>query len=214
MILPECVKVCSGPIADHCGQLMACEREAVENACEKRRNEFSTGRYLLRRLFSEFGLGGVELPKGSNGGVILPAGYCGSIAHTGSLCVAALTTVGDIVSIGIDVETIGDVGEQECCIFMPQDEYDIMFLLEPEARQVRMAAAFSVREAIYKCLNPVFGRWIDFQDARVSFSDDGASVAVKIKNYEGLSGLECRYEAGDNMVFASAVLYKCKAGGS
>ncbi len=211
MILPDCVKYRCSEIADYSDELSRSEASAISNACEKRRNEFSTGRHLLRGLLRDFGLDYVDMPKGANGGVTLPAGYCGSIAHTGGLCIAAMSPTGGIVSIGIDVELIGDVGEPECRVFMPDDEYEMTASLEPDVRRVRMAAAFSVREAIYKCLNPVFGRWIDFQDARVSFRDGAYLLEVKVKDYESLCGLECRYEIKDNMVFTSAVLRGAKS---
>ncbi len=212
MILPDSVKYRCVAIGDHCSELSSLEATAVLNACEKRRNEFSTGRHLLRGLLREFGIDYAQLPKAAGGGVVWPDGYCGSVAHTDQFCAAVLAKTDDIASVGIDIENIGDVGERECRVFMPDDEYEIMTSLEPKIRQVRMAAAFSVREAIYKCLNPVFGRWIDFQDARVWFSDDGTSLDVTVKNYESLCGLRCRYEVKDNLVITSAMLCEGKAG--
>lgn len=207
MTTPEGVRYICENIADYRPQLSGAEMSAVSNACEQRQIEFSTGRHLLRKLLRLFGRQDTELLRGNSGAAVLPAGYCGSLSHSGGLCAAALSPVGRVVSIGIDIEKITRLSGDECRLFMPPDEYERLRYADDEQRLHLPVIAFSVREAVYKCLNPVYGRWIDYLDAEVAFAGAGDfSLAVKVWGYEGID-MRCRYEIMGETVFTTAVLY-------
>ena len=151
----------------------------------KRATQDATGK-CLTELLAAAGLPAVEPGHLASGGRKWPAGYIGSVSHEGTKVVAALASTSRVRSLGIDIETL-DGAEDLSGIggLAAADE------LLPGRETVAPVLLFSVKEAVYKALNPITGRQFGFEDIIVSWVDvctsdlkgtaRGGGVAVDVR---------------------------------
>lgn len=165
------VQVCAQPVANHMSALTSHESQAVANAVEIRQNTYSTGRYSAKAALDCLGISLTHYPDGlirqSDGAVKWPEGSLGSISHTDDWAVAAVAkTGGQYSSIGIDLEQIDRVEEGVLRIIATEDERSYL-QANPALRWGRVGL-FSIKESLYKCLRPIYGEFIKFEDVQIS----------------------------------------------
>lgn len=134
--------------------LIGAEQAAVTKAVQKRRCAFSAGRHAARLAL---GLPDAEIPVGEKRMPLWPEGFCGSISHSDTLCLAVAAQRADYRSLGVDVE------EDE-----PLKEALRPAILHPDERLAsceEAIAIFSRKEALFKALYPIAREWFGFQDA-------------------------------------------------
>lgn len=166
------------PVQDRVAQLFELETTYIEKSVALRRNTFSSGRACARSALAKAGLSPVSLMRNQDGSIKWPSGIIGSISHTDNWAVAAVavSTMTEAVAIGIDLEPVR----------LLDDGVISLIATEPEQAEIRdqsshawhATALFSLKESIYKCLRPSFGRFIEFHDVQIS---DVASGRPHIK---------------------------------
>lgn len=138
------------------------EADAVARAVPKRRREFATGRVLLRQLLGS----DVAIDVLADRRPALPIGTVGSLAHTDTIAVAAVTDAETASALGIDVEPATHLDAAMARIILRADEHGTDAHL-----------AFTVKEAVYKAWSSLGGRMLDHHDVRTVIHPDGAFVA-------------------------------------
>jgi 4'-phosphopantetheinyl transferase EntD len=136
--------------------LFSDEARIVARAVPGRRNEFATGRALLRSLMDRH----VPIAVGANRAPVFPAGVRGSLAHDRTFAVAAVTRDPSISSIGIDIEPTTALGPTVSSSILRRDERDLDAHL-----------AFALKEATYKAWSGLGGRMLDFHEVRLDVAD-------------------------------------------
>ena len=135
------------------------EAASVAAAVPKRRYEFATGRALLRALLDV----DITIPVGADRSPQLPAGFVGSLAHTGRLAVAAVAPVAVAAALGIDVEPVtvldGDMAR---------------VILRPDEIGLDAHCAFTLKEVVYKAWSTLGGGIIDHHDVRLEIDEGGS----------------------------------------
>ena len=120
----------------------------------------------LTRLLESAGLPPVEPGHLASGARDWPPGYTGSVSHKGTKVVTALSRIGHVMSIGIDIETLA--GGQE----LRQRKGLIASDELPLDRGVAGSAILlSVKEAVFKALNPVVGIRFGYEDVQLSWKE-------------------------------------------
>ncbi|MEZ5560456.1 MAG: 4'-phosphopantetheinyl transferase superfamily protein [Pseudomonadales bacterium] len=147
-----------------CGaQLLAAERQAIERAVPKRINEFATGRVLARRAMALLGLPAGAIGRDTSRRPLWPEGCTGSITHADDLVVAAVARANTCASLGIDLEQADRVTPALHRKLLTASE-----LQRVEQEDARFPAlVFSAKEAGYKAVNPLVGKFIGFMEAEV-----------------------------------------------
>ena len=89
-----------------------------------------------------------------------PVGYTGSVSHKGTKVVAALTRIGRVTSVGIDIETL------DGCWELAEDQ------IASDELSVDLGLAgpvilLSAKEAVFKALNPVVGIRFGFEEVQI-----------------------------------------------
>ena len=122
-------------------------------------------RTCLTTLLESAGLCPIEPAHLSSGARDWPSGYTGSVSHKGTKVVAALTPIGHMRSIGIDIETL-DGGRElsETKGLIASEE------LPPDLGAAGSVILFSVKEAVFKALNPVLGIRFGYEDVQTSWT--------------------------------------------
>ena len=80
------------------------EAACVRRSVEKRRLEFSAGRFCARMALSQLGVHDFSLLPDADRVPLWPPGVVGSISHCSGLAVAAVARSESVKSIGVDVE--------------------------------------------------------------------------------------------------------------
>ena len=126
-------------------------------------------RKCLTDLVARVGLPAVEPVRLATGAREWPAGWTGSVSRRGTTVVAALAPADQLAAIGIDIERVDDRP------IPPLRGLDATELPWRVSEIVGRTIVFSVKEAAFKALNPVFGRPLDFPDVVLSWRSLGGA---------------------------------------
>ncbi len=177
-ILPSAV-ACAEVFTDPPGAtLFPQEEPIVAQAVEKRRREFTAGRYCARTALGKLGIAPAPILTGERGAPRWPPGIVGSITHCDGYRAAVVARASDVTAIGLDAEPNHP---------LPGGVLDIVSLATERTRLAALAAAgpgicwdrllFSAKESIYKAWFPLTRRWLGFEEADVTIETDGTFTA-------------------------------------
>ena len=129
----------------------------VRHAVGRRRQEFATGRALLRELMGSER----DIPVAADRSPVLPEGFRGSLAHDEELAIAAVSDDPTVLAIGIDLEPATPL------------ESDLAgLILRPDEDVLDAHLAFTLKEAAYKAWSTMGGRLLDHADVRLNVAPD------------------------------------------
>jgi 4'-phosphopantetheinyl transferase EntD len=169
--LPKEWLVLAAPVKNRSDCLHAEERVRVVDCVAKRRDEFSTGRWLAHRGMEHLSLPPAPVGTGPRGAPIWAAGVVGSITHSGGVCVVAIARSAECTSLGCDLE-----------LCLPTSKAFRNAVLAPaEATHAdSVGIAFSAKESVYKCLYQAFGMTFGFRDVRVGIDYSARTFDVEV----------------------------------
>lgn len=170
-------------------ELFPQEAQAVARAVEKRRREFTTARWCARQALAALGYPPAPVLPGERGCPIWPDGVVGSLTHCDGYRAAAVCPSTAWHAIGIDAEPHdrlpADVTE---LVVRPEERDRLAELTAADASVCWDRLLFSAKEAVYKAWYPLARRWLDFQDASLTFSRDGGFHARLLVDGPSLDG--------------------------
>jgi 4'-phosphopantetheinyl transferase EntD len=190
--------------------LLPAELHLVAKSVEKRRREVTNARTCARRAMARLGIAETAIPRGPKGEPGWPAGVVGSITHTTGYYAAAVAHADKIRSIGIDAE-VHDVLPDGVLRHIAFDA-ELAWVAEQERGPVWWdRLLFSAKESVYKAWFPLTGRWLGFEDARVTIDPAGtfeAEILVDGTTHTGpaLRGMSGRWLVRDGLVLAAIAL--------
>jgi enterobactin synthetase component D len=127
-----------------------------------RRRELIAGRVALRKLLGE----DVAVARDDRGAPVLPAGWVGSISHKHDRAAALIAPAG-AGFVGIDIEAAAPSRQPiERRILTPHERRALR-----EPREVTLR--FSIKEAIYKAVDPIVRRYVGFTEVELELAADG-----------------------------------------
>ncbi len=177
-VLPDDVTVLEAAPIDHVSHLFPEEAVAIERAVEKRRNEFSTGRYLAHQALERLGHVPTPIPYGDDRAPGWPDGIVGAITHTKGHCAVALAPASRYAAIGLDIERIDGMTPAIGRRIATDREIEgitdqgLDFL-------VACTILFSAKEAYYKLQYPLTRAFLGFDRAEVSVEVDDGTFRVR-----------------------------------
>ncbi len=148
-----------------------------EAGSTKRQAEFAAGRFCAAQALQKAGFSGTPIiGTRSNRAPDWPQGWVGSITHTslspGEAFVSAVVARAEkLRSIGVDSEQIMEsktASDVESLLLNPCEKA----LFENESNQhldflTFLTLIFSVKESVFKCLNPLVSKFFEFHDVAV-----------------------------------------------
>jgi 4'-phosphopantetheinyl transferase EntD len=136
----------------------------------KRLAEFAAGRLCARHALDALNIPGFAVCSNADRSPRWPDGVVGSITHTVGFCGAVAAVRGSIAAVGIDAELVARVtGDVRAYIFTP-GERAALALLDADEQPRAAAAAFSAKEALYKCQFAITRRWLDYPDVSIELA--------------------------------------------
>ncbi|MEV0703946.1 4'-phosphopantetheinyl transferase [Saccharopolyspora sp. NPDC050389] len=146
------------------------EEALIARARDKRRREFTTGRWCAHQALSRLGVPPAPLLRGERGAPQWPTGIIGSITHCAGYRAAVAARAEQVHTVGIDAEPHAP---------LPDGVLNVVSLESERADLTRLSAArpdthwdrilFSCKETVYKAWYPITGSWLGFEDARLEF---------------------------------------------
>jgi len=186
------------------------EAEAVKRACPKRQGEFFAGRAAVREAMQQLGYPGQPVLAGRDRAPVWPHGLIGSISHCDALCVAALSEISELRSIGIDVES--DTPLEPDLIPTVCSLIERAWLSsQPEADRGLLAKLiFSAKECAYKCQFPVTRTMFDFDTLEITPDlDTGQFEATFTRDVDCIAQGTCfhgRFVILDGLIITGTML--------
>ncbi|MAR90223.1 MAG: 4'-phosphopantetheinyl transferase [Pseudomonadales bacterium] len=161
------------------------EEALIARAVDKRKREFRAGRHCAHALLHQVGANCDALLKGRQREPAWPAGWVGSITHSGEQCVVAIASSRHYHSIGLDVEQASPLGEDIrdlICSPGEQDQIAKWQLLSGQdlASSALSKVIFSAKESVHKVYFPLNYHTLDFLDAQVELHPPTGGFVARI----------------------------------
>jgi enterobactin synthetase component D len=139
-----------------------------------RRSTYVAGRTAMHLALGDAMGGSGQIPSNDRGAPILPPGWVGSISHKG-VHAAALVAPAGHGHIGVDLEAAVPPGQDIARrILTPREQA----ALPDRGRAVTLR--FSIKEAIYKALDPYVRRYVGFTEVELDFDGDAVAVTTAL----------------------------------
>lgn len=143
------------------------EEECTRRFCSSRRREFIVGRMCARYLLERIGVKDFPLLVGDSRSPLWPEGIVGSITHQDSHCLVIAGGRDCNMSVGVDVETIQSIDCDSQKQLFTKAEIEFNSAQHKGSESSFYIMAFSIKEAIFKCLYPLVREYIEFHDVQV-----------------------------------------------
>lgn len=165
------------------------EYEYIKSSVQKRKNEFSTGRVLVKKCLRKLNVFDFPVVRTKEGAPVFPGHISGCISHTTNYCIVALARKSIYSSIGLDVEEISGmnrkIAEKICTDSELRQLAD-----KSENLYIKYATLlFSAKECFYKLQYPITKIMLGFRDVEIEIIDNKSFVARLIKKDNNNSGI-------------------------
>ena len=159
-----------------------------------RQVQYVGGRLALRQACGQVGVRPPPLLSTERGAPLLPKSLVGSISHKRDLAIAMVARSGR-GTLGVDLEDYAPERLRIMSHILTEAECAELAPLPPDRRWIELLLRFSIKESIYKALDPYVGRYVGFHEAEVRPDLHGdAKVTLHLKNAEGPFEVSARYE--------------------
>ena len=134
-----------------------------------RRRELIAGRSALHAALAELAPDASAHPilVDDRGAPVLPGGWVGSVSHKGMRAAALLAPAGD-ARVGVDLEGTGPPRGDIARRILTAREQAMLVDRGPS-----VTLRFSIKEAIYKAVDPFVRRYVGFTEVELDVLDDG-----------------------------------------
>ena len=167
----------------------------LARAVPTRRLEFLAGRLCAQRALQLAGFAGTpEVGIDGHRAPVWPSGYVGSIAHGSGTAWAVVASRAHYRALGIDLEkVVTPATAQELTASVLRPEERVRARTAGLSYEQFLSLAFSAKESLYKCLNPITRVSFDFQDAEVV----ELTLSVSLLRVALRTNLSPEFKAGD-----------------
>jgi 4'-phosphopantetheinyl transferase EntD len=158
-----------------------------------RQVQFVGGRIALREARRQLGAPLGPILPDARGTPVLPTGFVGSVSHKRDLAIA-MVALDDGRTLGVDLEEHGPPRPSIAPRVLRPVELEAIAGL-PEARAwIQTVLRFSIKESIYKAIDPWVRRFVGFDEAEVHPDLAGrADVTLHLAHGEGPFDIDARY---------------------
>ena len=147
------------------------EEEELQSAefGEKRKIDFSSGRYCARKAMQQLELPSCPILIGTKREPIWPNDCIGSISHTHNLCGAIAGKLEHFNGLGLDIENLERFHLRLLKSVCTDNELQKMSAFDPSTQLNSLATIFTLKEAFYKFQYPITQTYLGFKDVEIEF---------------------------------------------
>jgi 4'-phosphopantetheinyl transferase EntD len=165
------------------------ERSLTKRFNIKRSLDFSTGRFCAKKALLSLGINNADILIGDNNEPLWPQNITGSISHSNHLVGAITSSKDKVISIGIDIETIGKVGPDVWNLVFTTAEQNFISALEKHQQELYSTLLFSAKECFYKLQFPLTKQYIDFKEVEITIKNNYINLSFVEKFHKNLEFL-------------------------
>jgi 4'-phosphopantetheinyl transferase EntD len=175
-----------------------------------RRPTWIAGRLALAAALAAIGAPRAALLSTGRGAPLVPRGFVGSVSHKRDLAVA-MAARDDGARIGVDVEELVQSPYDVSRRVLTAAELAAVDALPGEARWREVLLRFSIKESIYKAVDPFVRRYVGFKEAEVDPGPWGegvrsAGARLSLEQGDGSFEVKASWLAIGGHVVTSAVV--------
>lgn len=186
------------------GALLPEEQARAAALSPLRQRDWVAGRLALRAALDRAGLACAEpVLADDRGAPVLPAGVDGSVSHKRGLAVALAAPRGD-ARVGVDVELLAAPRLDIAPRILTDVERRAIADLDPIARGRAVTLRFSIKEAVYKAVDPFVRRYVGFREVAVWPSDDGTARVDVVPGADLPLAIDASWVVVGDLVICSA----------
>jgi 4'-phosphopantetheinyl transferase EntD len=175
-------------------RLPAAEADHARSLRGYRQVQFVGGRIALRRACEQLGVRPTPILSTDRGAPLVPAGLAGSVSHKRTLAVGMVASSRD-GTLGVDLEDYGPPRPSIARHILTPAELAAVEALPEDRRWTAILQRFSIKEAIYKAVDPYVRRYVGFHEAMVwPDLQKTARVELCLANGEGPFAVDARYD--------------------
>lgn len=194
------------PICDYQDHLHPDESKIIATASDKRKYEFSTGRWCAKNALNEVGIDDFPILSGKNREPIWPQGVSGSITHCKDICGTAISNSPRILSIGFDIENIKKFRETIENHICTNDELIWLDKQSSRGRHELILLLFSIKESLYKCTYSLNHSKPGFKDYSIIPDLAASTASLSSSSKRQLEGLSIKYHITKKHIYTSAIV--------
>lgn len=156
------------------------------------------GRVALAEALTAVGAPRVPILPDDRGAPAPPEGFGASLSHKRHIAVALAAEADGDWRIGVDVEEIGQDRSRIAPRILTEAESSRIAQLPEADRWPSILAHFSIKEAIYKAVDPFVCRYVAFSEAELDAIPvgDGGLVQARLHVREGLFEVQATFSFG------------------
>lgn len=203
-LFPEDVAGIILPIDNYQSHLKPDEYKIVLSASNKRKFEFSTGRWCAKQALASEGIHNISILTGENREPIWPDDFTGSISHCKDQCGAVITKTTSIKSIGFDVENIKKLKNDIAKAICTDKEKNWLHQQSNHAYDTLVLTIFSLKESVYKCVYQHQQVKLGFKDCSIIADHATNSASIVFDNAAIDPGINLRFTTTDNHIYSGA----------
>lgn len=159
-----------------------------------RQVSFVGGRIALRAACTQLGHQVPPILPDERGRPVLPGALAGSISHKRDLAVGMVSS-STHGTLGIDLEDYAPARLGIASHVLCDAEHQAIADLPENRRWIALLVRFSIKESVYKALDPYVQRYVAFKEAHVEPDLEGAArVELALAGGEGPFAVDARYE--------------------
>lgn len=170
------------------------EREHALTLRAFRQVQFVGGRLALSEAFRQLEITPPPSLPDERGAPRAPQGFVASVSHKRDLAIA-MAASSDHGTLGVDLEDYAPARLSIAEKVLVEEELAALHGLPDHRRWMALLLRFSLKEAVYKALDPYVHRYVGFHEAIVRPDLHGwAQVELRLKQGEGPFDIEARYD--------------------
>ncbi len=171
-------------------QLFTLHELTAPQATHKRQAEFLAARLCARHALAQL-TGTAHFPRQQENSRIpvWPQGTCGSMSHSHSLAAAIVGSSHTWLGMGLDIEKVisSERAQRLAPSILTPEEYQRCAQFTAAQLALHLTQVFSLKESLFKALNPLTGTYFGFQDAQVLDPPSTASGQTRLQLRKDLS---------------------------
>lgn len=169
------------------------EAEFARTLRAYRQVSFVGGRIALRHAAAQLGLDPPPILPDGRGAPALPASIAGSISHKRTMAVGMVGQARN-GTLGVDLEDYAPARLSIAGSVLTPEELTVVEALPEDRRWISLLTRFSIKESVYKAIDPYVHRYVGFHEAIVEPDLEGsARVTLRLEKQEGPFRVDARY---------------------
>jgi 4'-phosphopantetheinyl transferase EntD len=181
------------------------ERPLADGFALRRLVTFVGGRLAAHEALRAVSAPVVPVLRDDRGAPIGPKGFELSISHKDDVAVALVAPSRDGWKIGVDVEGVAAAKNDISRHVTTAREREVLAACSGEERAWQLMARFSLKEALYKALDPFVHRFVGFDEVDLDLLPQGTTrVTLDLKGSEGPFEVQLRWLRREGLVLSTA----------